>query len=84
MKYPYIVNYNGVWYPTGAEVPVGVSDAPKIEENIVADAHKYTKTEIQKLTTAELKDLAKKEGIESASEISGNQLKKILVEHFGL
>ena len=29
MKYPHIVNHNGVWYPAGTEVPV---DAPKKEE----------------------------------------------------
>lgn len=23
MKYPYIVNKDGIWYPAGAEVPVG-------------------------------------------------------------
>ena len=26
MKYPYIVKYNGVYYPAGAEVPDGKSD----------------------------------------------------------
>lgn len=31
MKYPYAVKFNGVNYPAGAEVPVGVS-APKKEE----------------------------------------------------
>lgn len=25
MKYPYIVNKDGVWYPAGAEVPSGIS-----------------------------------------------------------
>lgn len=45
---------------------------------------KYTKTEINRMSTAELQNLAAVEGIENAFETSGNELKKILAEHFGL
>lgn len=44
----------------------------------------YTKTEINRMSTAELQNLAAAEGIENAFETSGNELKKILAEHFGL
>lgn len=45
---------------------------------------KYTKSEIQRMTTAELHNLAAAEGIENAFETNGNELKKILTQHFGL
>lgn len=44
----------------------------------------YTKTEINRLTTAELQELANREGIENAYEKSGGELKKVLIAHFGL
>lgn len=84
MKYPYIVNYDGVWYPAGTDVPVGDIKSPTNKEISEAENHQYSKTEIQRLSVAELQRLAEKEGIVGASEISGSQLKKILVEHFGL
>lgn len=32
MKYPYIVNYNGKWYPAGTEVPTGANAVSKSVE----------------------------------------------------
>lgn len=48
------------------------------------ESKQYTKTEINRMTTAELQNLAAAEDIEDAFETSGNELKKILAEHFGL
>lgn len=48
------------------------------------ESKQYTKTEINRMSTAELQNLAAAEGIENAFETSGNELKKILAEHFGL
>lgn len=78
MKYPYIVNKNGTWYPAGAEVPEETEPQESNQEK------KYTKTEISRMNVAELKDLAIEVGIENAMETSGSELKKLLVEHFGL
>ncbi len=78
MKYPYIVNKNGIWYPAGAEVPQEINIQEKKQEK------KYTKTEISRMNVAELKELATEIGVENASETSGSELKKILIEHFGL
>lgn len=78
MKYPYIVNKNGIWYPAGAEVPQEINIQEKKQEK------KYTKTEISRMNVAELKELAMGIGVENASETSGSELKKILIEHFGL
>ena len=79
MKYPYIVGKNGVWYPAGTEVP---EDNPNTKtEN---GQNQYTKTEINRMTTAELQELAADIGIENASDTNGGELKKLLIEHFGL
>lgn len=53
------------------------TDEPK------SDKH-YTKTDINKLSTAELQKLAAAEGIENALETSGQDLKRILIDHYGL
>ena len=101
MIYPYIVNKNGVWYPSGTDVPVGgkpVEDKktekpkeddfskymnqPEIEEE--STEAKYTKTEINRMSTAELKSLAIENGIDGADEMTGADLKKVLIEHFKL
>ena len=79
MKYPYIVNKNGVWYPAGTEVP---EDIPI--QNAAEEKSQYTKTEINRMSTAELQTLALENGIDSAGEMTGAELKKVLVEMFGL
>lgn len=44
----------------------------------------YTKTEINRMPTAELQSLAAQNGIENAAEMSGVDLKAILIEKLGL
>lgn len=79
MKYPYIVNKNGVWYPAGTEVP---EDAPI--QNVAEEKNQYTKTEINRMSTAELQALALENNIDDADEMTGAELKKVLIEKFGL
>ena len=45
---------------------------------------KYTKTDINRMSTADLQALAAAQGMENAKELSGAELKKILIEKFGL
>ena len=79
MKYPYIVGKNGVWYPAGTEVP---EDNPNTKtEN---GQNQYTKTEINRMTTAELQELALENDIDGAEQMTGAELKKVLIEKFGL
>ena len=79
MKYPYIVGKNGVWYPAGTEVP---EDNPNTKtEN---GQNQYTKTEINRMTTAELQELALENSIDGADSMTGAELKKVLIEKFGL
>ena len=79
-KYPYIVNYNGVWYPAGSEVPAGASFC----EEVIKDQKTYTKTEINRMPASELKALAVEQEIENAEEKSGTELKKLLIEKLEL
>ena len=84
MKYPYIVNKNGVWYPSGADVPEDTSPitTDNLTEKLVHNGH--TKTEINRMSTAELQELARENGIDGADEMTGAELKKVLIEKFGL
>ena len=62
------------------------------EENQIAENHtkqeeekkSYTKTEINRLSTDELQALASENGIDGADNMTGTDLKKILLEKFGL
>ena len=94
MKFRHLVKYNGVYYPAGADVPVG-EDNPvvtKAKEEVVAEVEQpivekqpqYTKTDINRMSTAELKSLAKEQAIDGAEEMTGSELKKVLIEKFGL
>lgn len=93
MKYPYIVNKNGIWYPSGTEVPDGaetVEDkkednfAQYMNEPVESGEETYTKTEINRMSTADLRKLAKDKEISGADEMTGAELKKELVKFFNL
>lgn len=92
MKYPYIVNKNGVWYPAGTDVPVGENTNEKKEDDFSKYMNppektseiNYTKTDINRMPLAELKDVANSNGIVGADEMTGAELKKALIEHFEL
>lgn len=86
MIYNHLVKYNGVYYPAGTDVPVGVKpvEDKKVEEveEVVAEIPTYSKTEINRMSTADLKELAKEQGIDD--ELSGADIKKALIKKFGL
>lgn len=78
MKYPYIVVKNGIWYPSGAEVPDGTDFSVSEEKT------KYKKTDINKMSTSELRELARTENVDNAEDMTGVELKKVLIDLFGL
>ena len=99
MVFKHLVKHNGKYYPAGTDVPVGSEtvenkkvekpkeddfsqymNAPEIEEE--STEVKYTKTEINRMSTADLKELAKENGIDDG--LSGAEIKKALIEKFGL
>jgi hypothetical protein len=75
MKYPYIVVHNGKWYNAGEEVP---------ENNNSGVSFDYSKTTIKRMPTADLQTLALEQGIENAMELTGAELKELLIEKLGL
>lgn len=83
------VKVNGVWYRAGEEISPA-KNAPKEEDDFAKHMNPpteevtYTKTEINRMSTAELKEVAKVNGIESAEDMTGAELKKVLIEKFGL
>lgn len=72
----YTVKRNGRWFKAGEEIPDIVSGEKS--------SGGYTKTEINRMSTADLQALAAEHGIEEADQISGAELKRILIEQFGL
>ena len=68
--------------------PVIAEKDAKPKEEVVAekkDEEKfYTKTDINGMKVADLRELATKQGIENADDISGSELKAILIEKMGL
>ncbi len=61
-----------------------VADKKVVLEEIIKSENQYTKTEINRMSTADLKALAKSNGIEDAEDISGAELKKLLIKKFNL
>lgn len=54
------------------------------ENNSPAPSVGYTKTEINRMSTADLQKLAAEHGIENAQATSGAELKEILIAKFNL
>lgn len=68
---------NGKWYKAGEEISLA-----KPQEEV--KQNQYTKTEINRMATAELQELALENDIDGADEMTGAELKKVLIEKFGL
>ena len=60
--------------------------APVISNDNVEhkEEQKYTKTDINRMTTAELQAFALEKGIDGADSMTGGDLKKVLIEKLGL
>lgn len=87
----YKIKHNGIDYPIGSDVPLEdklqgatstkaeVKEPEKVVETVIAEEKKYTKTEINRLSTKELRELAKTVGI-NGDEYVGSELKSMLIE----
>lgn len=69
------IKCGGKWYKAGDNVP---------ESNSLASPVGYTKTDINRMSTADLQKLAAEQGIENAQTTSGAELKEILIAKFNL
>lgn len=77
------IKHDGVWYKVGEEVPESNNNSVP-SDFMNPPETPYTKTEINRMSTADLKKLASENGIENATELNGGDLKKMLIEKFGL
>lgn len=91
MIFDYLVKHNGEYYEPGEDVPIedtNEQSGEAVEEEplpFTEDVEKiYTKSEISRMSTAELQDLADSLGFENAKETSGSKLKEKLIEYYGL
>lgn len=87
---------NGKWIYAGDEITKGKkSDSDfstymnQPEEcglpfTTVPDEKKYTKTEINRMSTAEIKAFAKEQGVQNADGMTGAELKKVLIDMLDL
>ena len=69
------IKCGGKWYKAGDNMP---------ESNSLASPVGYTKTDINRMSTADLQKLAGEKGIENADSFSGADLKKMLIELLNL
>ena len=91
------VKVNGVWYRAGEEISPAKTtnfsingkvvgkvkeDVIEITDEEVIKENQFTKTEINRMSTADLKELAKLNGIDDG--LSGAEIKKALIEKFEL
>ena len=67
-----------------AKKPIEDNFAQYMNEPVESEEVTYTKTEINRMSTADLKALAKSKDVEDAETMSGAELKKVLIEKFGL
>lgn len=74
MKVTHTIKYDGKWYNAGQEVPKDKHGA----------SFSYTKTDINRMSTADLQTLASKNGIANSNNFSGADLKKLLIEKLEL
>ena len=74
MKATHTIKRNGKWYNVGQEVP----------EDKQGASFSYTKTDINRMSTADLQALASENGIANADSFSGADLKSMLIEKFDL
>lgn len=84
MVYECKTKYKGKWYMPGEEVPDEKSQVPSDSMNTPENPITYTKTEINRMSTADLQKLATEQGIENAQATSGAELKEILIAKFNL
>lgn len=81
---------HGQWYHAGDELPSPADFSTELVERNVITAHAepekpaYTKTEINRMSTKELKDLAEKNGISSGADMTGAELKRYFISLWGL
>lgn len=78
MKAKHTVKINGVWYREGCDIPSPSLNAKEETPD------KLTKSKIVLMKQSDLRELAKKHGVENADEKQAAELKEILLNILGL
>lgn len=73
---------NGVVYRAGEEIPS--PDEKPVSKVEIKDDKTFSKSDIMTMKVADLRKLASENGIERPDELTGTELKDILIERFGL
>ena len=76
--------FNGIIQAEGEEINGKAEDKNTSAFSNYMNPPEYTKTEISRMSTADLKKLAKDLDIEEADTYTGADLKKLLVDKLGL
>ncbi|MGN0378533.1 MAG: hypothetical protein ACI4EU_02985 [Butyrivibrio sp.] len=63
--------------------PLIKADRPVSDEETIKP-FSYTKTEINRMSTSELQKVASENGIKGAKDMTGSELKKVLIQKFEL
>lgn len=86
MKYDHMVKVNGIYYATGQEAPENrlAEEKESLPFSYNGTEKKYTKTEINRMNTAELRKTAINAGVKNANEMTGTELKEYLISLFEL
>lgn len=85
MKFPYIVIRDGKWYKAGEEVPEGTPGQESYdEETQMPEVFKYKKTDINRMSTADLKELARENEVSNVDDMTGQDLKEYFITRFNL
>ena len=82
----YTIKMNGKWYHAGDELPSPAESFAENTEKTAKEPKKlsYNKTEINRMSTAELKALAKSTGFDGGEDMTGSELKQYFISLFGL
>ena len=85
MKFPYIVIRDGKWYKAGEEVPDFIPGHESYaEETQMPEVFKYKKTDINRMSTADLKELAREHEVSNVDDMTGQDLKEYFIRRFNL
>lgn len=80
-----IIKMNGKWYKAGEEVPEETSGQESSDEEIqMPEVFKYKKTDINRMSTADLKELAREHEVSNVDDMTGQDLKEYFITMFNL
>lgn len=74
----YTIKMDGKWYKAGEEISSANT------QNKESEQKKYTKTDINRMSTDELRKMAMNTGVEGADTMTGKELKEYLCSVFNL